>query len=304
MLVAKVIEYLIARNQVEDMSPSLGFFYCAQDTNEPERSDPEEALRSILEQLSSVNEEISVRKPVVSAYLMKKHNPALIIIDGLDECDPSRRQALLDGLETIMRKSDNVVKVFLSSRDDHDLAHRLTKTPNLYIHANNNEEDIRRFVVFRVDEAIRKQRLLCGNVSKQLRQKIIDILIQKAEGMFRLVSLHIEHLCDPSRVKTRENVLNALGTLPRNLTNSYDGVMSQIAKSEEPNPMLASRVFRWLLCARTSLRAEAFTLAVSFDTSVVLTKADLLSICCNLVIYDEFSDIYRFAHLSVKEYLE
>jgi hypothetical protein len=109
-------------------------------------------------------------------------NPATVVIDGLDECDPTRRQDLLNGLGTIIRDSNNLIKVFVSSRDDHDLVHHLSRTPNLYIHAADNKEDIQRFVISRVGQAIEEEKLLCGKVSRALRKMITMTLIQKAEG--------------------------------------------------------------------------------------------------------------------------
>ena len=85
-------------------------------------------------------------------------NPAIIIIDALDECGPAGMQDLLEALHSIIRESNNVVRVFISSRDDHDLVYRLAQTPNLYIRAADNMEDIEKFVISRVEEAIIKQR--------------------------------------------------------------------------------------------------------------------------------------------------
>ena len=331
MLIAHVIEYLQARSLLETSPAPIAYFYCARNSTEPERADPEELLRCILEQLSTSDEDQPVREPVVKAYLSRKKeargrkperlglletvqtilelldvNPAIIVIDGLDECDPMKRQALLNGLRTIIRKSKNLVKVLISSRDDHDLVYRLSKTPNLYIHATDNMEDIRKFVVSRVGEAITDGRLLCGKVSSELRGTIIDILIQKAEGMFRLVSLHIQTLCDPYRIKTAANVLDALMRLPQDLTESYASILAQINNSQDPNPKIAQSVMKWILCAQEALDAETFMIAVSPEVSrhTALRRSDILSICSNLVVYDKYADTFRFAHLSVQEYLQ
>ena len=331
MLIAHVIEYLQARSSLETSPAPIAYFYCARNSTEPERADPEEVLRCILEQLSTSDEDQPVREPVVKAYLSRKKeargrkperlglletvqtilelleaNPAIIVIDGLDECDPMKRQALLNGLRTIIRKSKNLAKVLISSRDDHDLVYRLSKTPNLYIHATDNMEDIRKFVVTRVGEAITDGRLLCGKVSSELRGTIIDILIKKAEGMFRLVSLHIQTLCDPYRIKTAANVLEALTHLPQDLTESYASILAQINNSQDPNPKIAESVMKWMLCAQEALDAETFMIAVSPEVSchTALQRSDILSICSNLVVYDKYADTFRFAHLSVQEYLQ
>jgi hypothetical protein len=166
--------------------------------------------------------------------------------------------------------------------------------------------DIKKFVVSRVDEAIIKERILCGLVSNDLRKRIIETLIKNANGMFRLPSLHIESLCDPAQIKTTSNVLDALAHLPRDLQVSYDSILTKISSSQYPNPELANRILKWLLCAQVSLSSQIFIFAVGWDINDQdpIQLSDVLSICCNLVVYDEETDRFRFAHLSVQEYLE
>lgn len=204
-----------------------------------------------------------------------------------------------------MKESENIVKIFVSSRDDHDLVHHLRDSPNLYIHAVNNEQDIESFVHSKVSEAIEEERLLCGKVSERLRRLIIYTLNQKAQGMFRLVSLHIETLCDPQLIKSEENVLMALHRLPKDLERSYSIILDQIQNSEDPNPLIET-TFRWLLSAKTTLSSKSLPLAVSFNLSsnVIPSRSVILGVCANLVIYDEESDFFRLALLSVREYLE
>ena len=169
---------------------------------------PDEILRCILEQLSSPEASKPIRPPVVAQYKQKKReakgrnpekltleetqdtllallhiNPATIVIDALDECDPYSRHELLDALDEITCKSASLVKVFVSSRDDGDIVCRLDNSPNVYIHAHDNKADIERFVHTKVTEAIEKKRLIRGKVSEQLQNQIIETLIDGAQGM-------------------------------------------------------------------------------------------------------------------------
>lgn len=328
MLVAHVIEYLQARAQGDG---GVAYFYCARTANEPERADPTELLRCLLEQMACLDESEPIQLPVVTAYNSRKKeargrkpeklgmgecaevviellrlNAVTIVVDGLDECDPTRRQDLLDMFQKIINDANNIVKIFVSSRDDHDIVHRLSQVPNLYIGAVNNKEDIENFVTSRVSEAILKERILCGRVPQQLRNVIVETLIQKSEGMFRLASLHIDRLCDPSQVKTQANVLDTLDHLPLDLKRSYDTILAQIAGSQHPNPRIADRVIKWLICAREPLQGNVFMVAMNSDSAISdsFQLSDILGICCNLVIYDTETNQFRFAHLSVQEYLE
>jgi hypothetical protein len=167
-------------------------------------------MRSILKQLSCSSSALPVRDPVAKAYKERKKeaedngcepaklsatecvglivnllesNPATIIIDALDECDPARRHELLAGLDNIIQQSASLVKVFVSSRDDNDIVCRLNHSPNLFIRASDNSEDIERFVLSEVAQCIKDKRLLSGRVSEGLKSRITATLEDGAQGM-------------------------------------------------------------------------------------------------------------------------
>ena len=108
-------------------------------------------------------------------------------------------------------------------------------------------------------------------------------------------------------VRTEENINYVLKRLPTALKDSYDLIFKQISSSHYPNPEIASRVLKWLLCAQHQLWTSEFISAISVDLSghcFSMKKSDVLSICCNLVVHDSEQDTFRFAYLSVREYLE
>jgi len=126
---------------------------------------------------------LTVTECVELILALLKSNPATIIIDALDECNRARRHELLLAFDKIIQKSANVVKIFVSSRDDHDIVCRLENSPNVFIRARDNGEDIERFVRSEVHQSIMDKRLLSGNVSDELKSRIISILIEGAQGM-------------------------------------------------------------------------------------------------------------------------
>jgi hypothetical protein len=187
-------------------SAPVAYFYCSRSHAEPQLADPEEILRSIARQLSGINEDLPVREPAMHKYEgqakaafgtrrltldeavqlileLLNDNPATIIIDALDECDPNRRHELFESLEEIVQKSVNIVKIFVSSRNDGDIICRLADSPNIYIDAQQNEEDIERFIFMEVEKAIYLKRILGGHVSQELKHVIIDTLNKGAQGM-------------------------------------------------------------------------------------------------------------------------
>jgi KAP family P-loop domain len=188
----------------------MAYFYCARNPAEPQRADPDEILRSIVKQLSCTKPDLPIRSPIPQEYEKRKEeaecngseptklsvdesteiilalteiNPVIIIIDGLDECDTSRRYELFKAFETIINESANLVKIFVSSRDDTDIVCNMEDSSNILINARDNSDDIHRFVHSEVERSIADKRLLNGQVSDDLKSHIIKTLVEGAEGM-------------------------------------------------------------------------------------------------------------------------
>lgn len=179
------------------------YFYCNR--NESQRRDPTVLMQAIVKQLSLVFS--GLPKPVVAEYdtrvkhglaagslsfqescdlvaaLLDIYPQTTIIIDALDESDPDERWRLLEALKTIIHSSSNLVKIFVSSRDDTDIKLELGQVPNLYINARESSGDIARFARREVTQAIAKRRLLRGNVTNELKEQIIATIAEGAKGM-------------------------------------------------------------------------------------------------------------------------
>jgi len=64
------------------------------------------------------------------------------------------------------------------------------------------------------------------------------------------------------------------------------------------------KALRWILVAEQPLSCEALVQAVNEATGADLVIPDIVSLCSNLIVLDGQSNVFRFAHLSVREYLE
>ncbi|CAG8979473.1 hypothetical protein HYALB_00012073 [Hymenoscyphus albidus] len=339
-LVYSVIERFSNGNENDLAAGTLAFFYCTRNASEPERADPDEIMRSILKQLCCTKVVTPVREPLVSKYKELKEEsdddgveeppkptcdecvdliisllesiPATIILDALDECDPDRRHELLLACDKIIQRSVNVVRIFVSSRDDGDIVCRLEKSPNVYIKTEDNHKDIKRFVLSEVGQSIAEKRLQAGIITEGLRKRIVDTLVEKSQGMFRWVSLQIQNLCDSQRIKHEIDVVEELGKLPRTLKESYEITYQRIQEAPTTSCRVAKLAMTWQLCAHTPLNTQEFITAVSVDTNatdptglyITLSPSQLFNMCRNLIVLDEETDMFRFAHLSVQEYLQ
>jgi hypothetical protein len=64
---------------------------------------------------------LTVKDSVKLILMIAEKSPITIIIDALDECDINKRWELLSGLQQIIQKSKQLVKIFASSREDGDI---------------------------------------------------------------------------------------------------------------------------------------------------------------------------------------
>lgn len=327
-LISIVIEDAIRRFK-SGQSPLPAYFYCSRTTAELQRSDPNAVMASILRQLSSPDKDMPLHQELVDKFkehgegfksdglmlqqslelilhLTESHELTTIIVDALDECDRKTREILLGAFATIVVESAGLVKIFVSSRDDQDIVCTLREYPNLDISSNRNTADINTFVESETIRLVQKQKLLRNSRAKaELQALIIGYVREHADGMFRWASLQLEALC---ALKLDRDVRAKLGTNPPELEQLYDEVYNELTSYEgNHGRSIINNTLKWLLCARRTLRADEFLWALSVNLDVPfreISREHVLDLCHNLILYDESLDVFRFAHLSVREFLE
>ena len=323
-----IIEDMIKRFEASQSALPV-YFYCMRSAAEPERSDPDAVLASILRQLSCVQPGAPLLYPVVEKYkrlgegfksngldlddsrdlivkLTENYSMTIIVVDALDECDPTMRQSLLDAFEHILKESEGLVKIFVSSRDDQDIVYTLGGYPNLDISSDKNGADIEVYVKIETQKLVKRGNLLRNSRAKEnMTALIIDRVSSGADGMFRWASLQLDVL---RALKRDEDIRVQLGRLPPKLEQLYLEVYNTLISVQgEISQSIIKNTLKWLLCAQEELRASIFLVAVAanLDTSDGDISVDgLLELCNNFVVYDEGRDVFRFAHLSVREFLE
>ena len=191
--------------------PPLAYFYCSRKGADPRNANPEEILRALLRQLTGHGVRLLLQGSVAQDYQRRKEqadergaqisslcmedivthilnitadDPVILVIDALDEIDDERRGDLFDALDQIVQESQNVVKIFLSSRNDGDIVDRLSRHSNVRIEERLNRDDINHFVQHQIDQAIKSKKLLRGRVTSLLRNEIITALCSGAQGMY------------------------------------------------------------------------------------------------------------------------
>jgi hypothetical protein len=302
----------------------VAYFYAVRNPIEPERAESAQIIRSLVRQLACPSAGGPILAPVLAKYedaleglegytdvmwmlddaietlieLCDLYPAVILIIDALDEANPLNRLDLLDGLIRVMEDSKTLVKVFISSRESMDIFERLESKPNVRIDAQDNAEDIAKFV----HRQLKAAKLLQGKLPDSLKQKIPEVLIAGAHGMFRWVDLQIQSL---RPLKVAADIDERLGRLPHTLEESYVEIYQQILDSGEHASQLAIFTFQWLLYAQKPIAIADFAQLASIHLSPTLahTPQNVLEVCQNLILSDD-KGIFRFVHLSVREFLE
>lgn len=318
-LVSLVIDRMLKERIENPETAHLAYFYCTRDTADPKRAQPVEILQSIVRQLSCQNSRLPIRKPVLDkwenrndadseaqldineceAVLLEltRNNPAVICIDALDECDVSTRRQLLEVIGKLVECSQQIVKIFVSSRREDDFLHYFEKWESLQISATDNREDIINFVEHELKKSLADRTLLHGDASPTLLQEIRETLLNRADGMFRWVSACLQSLCDPANM-IEEDIRAALRMLPKELEEVYAKICEQIQRRAPASREMAENIVRWLLCGKQPLSCEEMIKAIlscSKTPPASITKEQILSICCNFVKID--FGIFKFVHL-------
>jgi len=110
-----------------------------------------------------------------------------------------------------------------------------------------------------------------------------------------------------------DDIRDSLKVLPETLTDAYGEIYNRIRKQTPRASQLALNAFRWVQCSYEPLRSETLLDAVTVEVGksgefsrncTALRATDLLKACQNLLILDERLNVFRFAHLSVEEFIK
>ena len=146
------------------------------------------------------------------------------------------------------------------------------------------------------------QSTICKLILVNLKHLLLSDLISAYR--YRWVSIQLDYLCT---LRLPSFVYERLGRLPLKLATSYDELCLRKSEHyEDAEKRIIDVVFCWLLAARSRLTTaqfvDAISVAVGRDAGV--SREAILDLCFNLVIIDKALDVFRFAHLSVQEYIE
>ena len=123
---------------------------------------------------------------------------------------------------------------------------------------------------------------------------------------FRWVSLQLQYLCT---IKVTGLVEERLGRLPQDLRKIYEETYTErLGEYQDEEKALVQCALRWLLCSNVVWDTATFLTLISSSSyhkaTDKLSRDALLDLCFHFIIHDAELDVFRFSHLSVREYLE
>lgn len=238
-----------------------------------------------------------------------------LIVDGLDESEPAIVRGLVLAIRRLSTESKDRVHIMATSR-------RIPTSEQLF--SNDLTLEIDPAVVTTDIESYLTSEMstlsVCVQENKDLKRKIIEEIMEIANGVFLLVRLHIESLIGLRTVKAVKNALEAMNSgthssTPNKSTAAYDTAyeraMHRIMSQSGEDAKYAINVLTWIVFAKRRMRTVELQHAVAvedgssaMDPEALQDIRELLSVCAGLVTLDGSGERVELVHKTAQEYFE
>jgi hypothetical protein len=230
------------------------------------------------------------------------HDPSLttayLILDAIDECELGSTQ-LLDLIVRCL-STPSRVKWILSSRNIHDIEHRLRQCDgSLILSLELNARHVSSAVNIYIDHKVSELASL-KQYDSTLQHQVSNQLCQKANGTF----LWVAFVCKELQTVENWNTLQVLKEIPVDLKPLYDRMVKQIQLLKQND-----REFCWNILSTTTLAyrpPHLLELAVLADlpeqlSSKVQSLIRIVGLCGSFLTIRE--DRVEFIHQSARDYI-
>lgn len=225
-----------------------------------------------------------------------------LIIDGLDECEPTAIRRLLRRLSRLGddKEIGGRVKVMITSREKPDLRDAFTgHCLQLNLEEPSNAEAVRagvqRHIVQKVDRLASPG---SKDYSEELCNSVKDCLAQNSLGNFLWTSMAITELESTSRIEAWEH----LRRLPSTLHAIYEWMVMQIPHDWRD---LSTKVLLWVTLAFRPLSIAEIVVALD-ERRLGLMDQETVRDCikgCGQILRIAADDTVHLIHYSAREYL-
>ncbi|KAF2811526.1 ankyrin [Mytilinidion resinicola] len=227
----------------------------------------------------------------------------LVVVDGLDECGDNT-DLVVETLSELANYTPNMSMALLS-RHEVNIEEWLREDFD-HIPIAAKSDDIRLYVGAEMDKRIQNRQLRI--TSLELRDEIMNRLVERAKGMFRWVACQLDYLCDCVNDADRREALNEL---PPDLPETYRRLLERVDKCPAKVKSLVQMCLQFIAFASPPLTILQLQQAVSAPQTfgVTLDELDLISEyeiarrCSSLIRKSEDGNRFEYSHFSVQEFL-
>jgi tetratricopeptide (TPR) repeat protein len=219
-----------------------------------------------------------------------------VVVDGVDETqDPE------DTVKTITELINGSlnVRITLLTRDIPNINKQLHNCPILRIRPEDTRADI--------DTFISHQLSLIDRYDPEFQTRLFGQLSKGAEGNFLWASLMIQSLRSATSL---HDAIEVMSSLPIGLDVTYTSIIKGFHTRTPTSQKLTRKILIWMSCSARSLRWEELMCALvsseCLDWNSVQRRpfdSAILELCSPLVEYLPDRDVFRFVHISVREFL-
>ena len=229
----------------------------------------------------------------------RKFSRTWLLIDALDELEPTSRDDLLEAIEVLK----DSIRFFITSRPQSIDSIAIEQSTLRYT-LSAQREDLVALISNRMSKAATASRRVretpgWGSFVDDTTEKLVRI----ADGMFILVSLQLEVLLKP---RTLAEMRKNLENVSTKLDDFYTLTLKRIRARESD---MALKVLSWMVrhLRPLSLNEIREALAVEYSTTKVNSDAfihqdDMLEMTCGLLTIDENESLF-LAHETVHDFL-
>ncbi|KAK0491793.1 hypothetical protein EDD18DRAFT_1334626 [Armillaria luteobubalina] len=214
-----------------------------------------------------------------------------IVIDALDECVQKNRRESIAAIRSLV-SAGSKFSILVTSRAEQDIIDvlRSISTISLIDETQRVKDNIARFIEVKMNMSY----LPLKHLPELVRAHISSTLLEKANGMFRLVDCQLQSLAN---AKLEKDIDMILKNLPADLNSMYE----RILESVQGKGLEAAQILR-LEEVMEAVMVEAGRDSPNLDLKL-LSGEHLLEMCSSLVCHDVETDIVTLSHASVQEFL-
>lgn len=114
---------------------------------------------------------------------LAEQDSLIIIVDAIDIIKKNERHALISALKKMVMKTNNVIKIFITSRISNRTTIAPTTDKQIQIISHETQQDMKIFVNHLIETAVTSKLLFERKVFSVLRNMLIQTLFNEAEEM-------------------------------------------------------------------------------------------------------------------------